>query len=115
MIYLGTVVEVEVINPKDRKRALKCCECGMTYSPEEYKILFDSEKLIYFKFKPKGSKRSKIYCHGCLLTVIHKSYPFDEIPLKIIDSEYEYICRYFATDIDDDSDFLSGLGDIFKK
>ena len=73
------MVEVDVINPEDRKRALKCSECGMTYSPEEYKILFDREKLIYFKFKPKGSKRSKIYCHGCLLSVIHKNYPFDDL------------------------------------
>tara|TARA_R100000008_G_scaffold74613_1_gene53505 strand:- start:244 stop:579 length:336 start_codon:yes stop_codon:yes gene_type:complete len=111
------VVEVEVINPKDRKRALKCCDCGMTYSIKDYQLLFDSEKLIYFKYKSPKDKRAKIYCHGCLLKAIRKDYPLDEIPLKIKDSEYEYICRYYTHDIDDDDDdnFLSGFDDIFKK
>ena len=82
------MVEVEIISPKDRKRALKCCDC---------------------------EKRKKTYCHLCLLSAIYYSYPFDEIPLKIIDSDYEYHCRYFAVDEDNEDDFLSGLGDIFKK
>ena len=109
------MVEAAVINPEGRKRALKCCDCDMTYSVKDYGILFESEKLIYFKFKPQDGTRSKIHCHGCLLNAIHKSYPFDEINLKIIDDEYEYICKYYAEDVDDDSDFLSGLEDIFKK
>lgn len=109
------VVEVEIISPKERKRALKCCDCEMVYSVKDYDILFNNEKLIYFKFKPKGEKRKKTYCHQCLLSAIYYSYPFDEIPLKIIDSDYEYHCRYFTVDEDDEDDFLSGLGDIFKK
>ena len=109
------MVEVEIISPKDRKRALKCCDCEMVYSVKDYDILFKNEKLIYFKFKPKGEKRKKTYFHLCLLSAIYYSYPFDEIPLKIIDSDYEYHCRYFAVDEDNEDDFLSGLGDIFKK
>ena len=111
------MVKVFVINPEDRKNALKCCECDMTYSARDYGILFDTEKLIYFKFKPPKEKRHKIYCHGCLLTSIQKYYPFDEVPLTIVDNDYEYFCRYYTTEHDDkdDPDFLSGLGDIFKK
>ncbi len=114
MIYLKVVVEILVISPEDRKRALKCCDCDMTYTIADYRTLFNSQKLIYFKFKPVSQKRRKTYCHCCLLSAIYKSYPFDEIPLKIIDAEYEYHCRYYTLG-DDDSDFLSGMGDIFKK
>lgn len=114
MIYLKVVVEILVISPENRKRALKCCSCAMAYAIRDYKILFDNKKLIYFKFKPPKEKRNKIYCHGCLLSAIYKSYPFEEIPLKITDSEYEYYCRYYTLG-DDGSDFLSGIDDFFKK
>jgi len=124
VIYLRVVVKIIVINPKDRKRAIKCCDCGISYSIEDYETLFNNEKLIYFKFKPPNQKSHKIYCHSCLLTAVQKNYPFDEVPLSIIDDNYEYYCRLYNTedsdveiddDDDDDSDFLSGLGDIFKK
>mgnify|MGYP003661579160 CR=1 FL=1 len=115
MIYLRTVVEIIVISPENRKRALKCCDCEMTYTIQDYDTLFSSEKLIYFKFKPVTEKRMKIYCHGCLLSAIYKSYPFEEILLKITDATHEYHCRYYTLGDDDDPDFLSGVDDIFKK
>ena len=108
------MVEALIIRPENRKRALKCCDCGITYAIQDYGTLFDSRKLIYFKFKSATEKRNKIYCHGCLLRAIYKSYPFEEIPMKIIDIDYEYHCVYYTLS-DDDSDFLSGGGDFFKK
>ncbi len=111
------MVEIFVINPKDRKRKIDCCACDMSYSIKDYAILFENEKLIYFKYKGPKEKSHKIYCHNCLLASIQKDYPFDEIPLTIIDDNYEYFCRYYTVESDneDDSDFLSGLDDIFKK
>jgi hypothetical protein len=58
----------------------------MVYSAQDYDTLFNNEKLIYFKFKPKSEKRKKItvtsacYQPFIIVTLLMKSH------LKIIDS-----------------------------
>jgi len=48
MIYLNAVLEIILIDSESRKRAIKCSACDLSYSARDYKLLFDSKKLLYF-------------------------------------------------------------------
>lgn len=61
-----SVDEAFIIRPKKKKGKITCCSCKISYSEKDYGILFDNKKIIYFRFKLKGSKTKKIYCHECL-------------------------------------------------
>ena len=96
-----------VISPDERKRALKCAECGLTYSVKDYDLLYSNQKLIYFKFKSPNSKRSKIYCHECILKAMAASEPAKE-ELKINPSSRSAKLRY-AIKVNNSSDFIDFL------
>ncbi len=103
-------IEAYGIRPEDRSRALKCCHCRLTYPLRDYKILFENKKLFYFKYKPLKTSNLRTFCHGCLLKAVASDYPnADEIPLKLINGEYEYSCRYYPTEIDKDDSFLDEI------
>jgi len=114
MIYLNAVLEIILIDSELRKRAIKCSACDLSYSAKDYKLLFDSKKLLYFKFKAPKTKSYKNFCHCCMVDHLHKNFPFeDELPVKLITSKYEYVCKLYYSD---DSDDTFGLSDnLFKK
>tara|TARA_R100000808_G_C2010989_1_gene63563 strand:- start:42 stop:317 length:276 start_codon:yes stop_codon:yes gene_type:complete len=60
-----------IIDPNKRKTRVTCSECGLSYSAKNYKILYDNEKLAFFKMK-LPEQRTKIFCHDCLHKVIYK-------------------------------------------
>ena len=97
--------KAEIINPKDRKSKCKCSLCNLTYTPKDYQLLFDTEKLIFLSYVPPQKKRAKIVCHSCLLTLV-KSYRTTEvkISIQIIDKERDgmWSCYNYANDIEDD-------------
>ena len=59
-----------IINPYERKSRVTCSCCGLSYSAKNYAILYENEKLAFFKMKIPG-KRLKIYCHDCLYKAVH--------------------------------------------
>ena len=85
----------KTIDPKTRKSRITCCECGLSYSARNYDILYENEKLAFFKVKPlKG--RSKIQCHTCLNTVAYKSMGvLKEIKLEIHNLNGEIVTVVF--------------------
>jgi len=114
VIYLSAVLEIILIDPDKRKRAIKCSECGLSYSAKDYRVLYDNKKLIFFKFKFPNRKTYKTFCHSCIVEYIHKNFPFDkELPIKIITTKYEYVCKLYHSDDPDDTFGLSD-GDLFK-
>ena len=59
------MLQAEVIDPSKRKSKLCCSRCSLSYSPRDYKILYENEKLAFFKLNlPPESK--KLYCHDCV-------------------------------------------------
>ena len=107
------MLEIILIEPESRKRAIKCSACDLSYSAKDYKLLFYSKKLIYFKFKAPKTKSYKIFCHSCMVEHLHKNFPFDdELPVKIVTSKYEYVCKLYYSDGSDDT---FGLSDNFFK
>jgi len=78
----------EIIDPFKRKAKLACSTCDLSYSARDYKILYENEKLAFFKIKfPK--QRKKIYCHNCLYKSVINSMgplPFVELEMATIDS-----------------------------
>ena len=55
-----------LINSAQRKARITCYRCDLSYTARNYDILYGSEKLAYFKFKPIAFKRSKTFCHDCM-------------------------------------------------
>ena len=64
-------LKAKIIDPNNRKTRVTCSECGLSYSARNYKILYENEKLAFFKMKLPNQK-TKIFCHDCLHKVIHK-------------------------------------------
>ena len=87
---------VEVIEPKTLKKRenISCFMCLVDYPKEEYKILRENKKLIYFKWNTKDHDftilSSLTLCHGCLFKMIKKIHPNEETKVKVITEEYEY-------------------------
>ena len=88
-------IKATIIDPNKRKTRVTCSECGLSYSARNYDILYENEKLAFFKVKPlKG--RSKIQCHSCLNTVAYKSMGvLKEIKLEIHNLNGEIVTVVF--------------------
>lgn len=80
------MIKAKIINPKTRKTKVICCRCDLSYSARNYKILYENEKLAFFKMG-LPEKPVKIYCHGCIYKEISSYMKF----LKKIRLEMELI------------------------
>jgi hypothetical protein len=87
---------VEVIEPKNlkNKESVSCFMCLLKYPKDEYKILRENKKLIYFKWNTKEEDftvlSSLTLCHGCLFKMIKKIHPNKETKVKVLTEEFEY-------------------------
>lgn len=83
------MINVTVLRPSTSKKKFICCNsCDMEYSKREYKTLFDSKKLVYFKLNE--STPSLTFCHDCLFKIaagIAKKKNVEEISIKVSDGE----------------------------
>jgi len=87
----------KIINPFERKARITCFECGLSYLARNYKILYENEKLAFFKIKlfARGN-RKKIYCHDCLYKAIVESMgPLPLLNVKIITLEDELTVTFY--------------------
>mgnify|MGYP001035813743 CR=1 FL=1 len=58
------IIELDLIDPHlTKKRKFACIGCGMTYTLKDYRILFDSHKISYFRLADKPKVK---HCHDCL-------------------------------------------------
>jgi len=63
------MIKAKIIDSETRKTRVTCSTCGLSYTARNYAILYQNEKLAFFKMKIPG-KRLKIYCHDCLYKVV---------------------------------------------
>ena len=66
------MLRAEIIDPNKRKTKVTCFVCGLCYAARDYKILYENEKLAFFKIK-FPERRKKIHCHECLYKSIVES------------------------------------------
>jgi G:T-mismatch repair DNA endonuclease (very short patch repair protein) len=99
------VFVAEIINPEARKRKLTCSSCGISYSARDYKILYESHKIIYFKYK------NKIYCHECLWKLVKAAAKGKVMSFSLINADYEYKCIYDPHEDGNDED--TPFSDLF--
>lgn len=59
------MLKAEIVDPLKRKAKIACSVCDLSYSARDYKILYENEKLAFFKIKFL-KQRKKIHCHDCL-------------------------------------------------
>ena len=59
------MITAKIINPNLRKTRVTCYSCGLSYTARNYVILYENEKLAFFKMKLPPT-RMKTYCHDCL-------------------------------------------------
>lgn len=87
------------------KDGICCDDCEMSYSDNDYKILFENKKLGYFFF-PDPSDSSLLYtlCHDCLFKHIKILAEGKEVELLILDDETEYECKFYPEDMGSNSD-----------
>tara|TARA_B100000287_G_scaffold420859_1_gene460785 strand:- start:1814 stop:2110 length:297 start_codon:yes stop_codon:yes gene_type:complete len=82
------VLTAKIIDPATRKNKLTCSSCGISYSAREYQLLYDSKKIIYFKFK------NKVICHECLVKKIREHSAGEKIKIVIYSDEHKFKCEF---------------------
>lgn len=86
-----------------RKKIISCDGCGIEYPKEDYKVLFDRQKIVYFKLLEAVTQVT--FCHDCLFNIganVAKLKKVDEISIKVTDGKKTY---YFRINKDDSSKF----------
>ena len=63
------MINAKIINSETRKTRVTCSSCGLSYTARNYSILYENEKLAFFKMKIPGD-RIRIYCHDCLYRTV---------------------------------------------
>ena len=86
-----------LVDAERRKSKISCFRCEMGYTARDYNILYDNQKLAYFKFKPTGFKRAKIFCHDCVHRECMNMLKGPVKKIKLImhtDKDTEIICTF---------------------
>ena len=66
------VVIAEIIDAELRKSRIACSRCKLSYTARNYRILYDNQKLAFFKTtyksqdRKRGKRRWKNMCHDCV-------------------------------------------------
>lgn len=63
------MIKAKIIDVEKRKARVTCSSCKLSYTARNYAILYENEKLAFFKMKLPDDKM-KIYCHDCLYKAI---------------------------------------------
>ena len=77
-----------------------CSNCGLSYPKSEYKILYDSKKLIYFLQYPNWDNKKTTYqvCHECFsksVMQICEEYELPALPVKVKDGKTWITLQFF--------------------
>jgi len=76
-------LKATIIDPYKRKSRVTCSTCDLSYTARNNRILYENEKVAFFKMKIP-SQRLKIYCHDCLHDAVHNGMgPLKEIKLDM--------------------------------
>ena len=87
------MLRAEIVDPTKRKAKIRCSVCSLYYTARDYKILYENEKLAFFKIK-LPEQRKKIHCHDCLYKSIVKSMVTREIQVEMITLEGKAIVTF---------------------
>ena len=109
------MIKATVVYPKDRKTKITCSRCEICYSVRDYDILFENQKLIYFKAKTlvktiskesvkinkyiTSARRQRVYCNDCLFEFakkLGKILKTSEIKLEILAENEKYVCKVYV-------------------
>jgi len=63
------MIKAKIIDPNPRKSRVTCFSCGLSYTARNYVILYENEKLAFFKMK-LPPLRVRVYCHDCLYKAV---------------------------------------------
>jgi len=85
----------QIIDPLKRKSKITCPTCGLSYSARDYLILYEAEKLAFFKMK-LPNQRKKNYCHDCLYkSVLASMGEMRHIDVKMVTMKDELIVTFY--------------------
>lgn len=86
---------------------LICDKCKIAYPDDEYRVLFDNKKLVYFYFAVDGDQKLFQICHDCLFKRIKKLSNGEEADLVIFGKDSNYHCKLYPEgDESEGPDFL---------
>lgn len=82
------MLKAEIVNPTTRKAKIACSVCDLFYSARDYKILYENQKVAFFKIK-FPEKRKKTHCHDCLYKSVAKcmgALPYIDLEMTTMES-----------------------------
>ena len=94
-----------IINPEKRKTKLNCSSCGISYSARDYELLYESKKIVYFKYK------NKVYCHECMWKLIRDAANGKKMCFILESDDVEFKCWYDPHD--DHNEDETPFSDLF--
>ena len=87
----------KIIDPFKRKTRVTCSSCELSYTARNYEILYENEKLAFFKIKLFGmGPRQKTYCHDCFYTrIVDSMGPLPMLNVKMLTLEGELTVTFY--------------------
>ena len=90
------MLKATTIDPKKRKSKITCHVCGLSYSARDYDLLYDSQKLAYFKYKPMNYKRQRVFCHNCFYkSTVEQMSAFGQIDVEMVTLEGKIVVTFY--------------------
>ena len=116
------MLTTRIVHPETvRKRSIKCRDCGLEYPKAEHLVLFNANKLKYFKLK--DIEGGFTVCHDCLFFLLKTLANGEPISFRVLSKDNDYVVEFFPEQFfsndeadsenkDDDDSMEDFLGDI---
>ena len=103
----------EIIYPEDAPATISCDSCNCDYGVEDYEVLFENNKIKYFKVRSTFvlSDNSLFLCHDCLLESAKTIAEGGKTTFIIQAEKNEYIVEFTPEDEDEDQEPIYGDDD----
>ena len=107
-------IDATVIRPEDvlakypNAIGIVCDKCEIEYSLDDYQVLKDSRKLVYFSSQFL-EEDSFLLCHDCFFKKIKKiSRGEEEVRMRVVSGDNEIVMEFVPTEMlpEDDDDYL---------
>ena len=102
----------EIIEKHTNAIGIACDKCSLEYSIEDYQILKDNNKLLYFwgsvdeteKESRSFHAESLIMCHSCFFKQLKNACGDDKVMLKVVGATEETVIEFTPSEIIEDFD-----------
>ena len=90
------MLKATTIDPNKRKSRITCYSCGLSYTSRDYDLLYKSQKLAYFRYKPLNYTRQRVFCHNCFYKcTVEEMGVLNQVDVEMVTLEGSVIVTFY--------------------